>query len=61
MTNLDVFEVKRDYNKWLKQLTESEQNLIMEMLEEVREMGYNDGQKDAHSNFSDVCSQFGFK
>jgi hypothetical protein len=61
MTNLDVFEAKRDYNKWLKELTQSEMQLIMEMLEEVRQIGYNDGQKDAHSSFSDVCDLHGFK
>ena len=61
MTNLDVFEAKREYNKWMKDLSEIEKQLIMEMLDEVREMGYNDGQKDAHSSFVDVCEQHGFK
>lgn len=61
MTNLDVFEAKEDCNKWLTELTESEKYLIIEMLEEAREMGYNDGQKDAHSGFIDICNQFGFK
>ena len=49
MTNLDILEAKREFNKWLKELTESENLLLMEMMDEAREMGYNDGQKDAHS------------
>jgi hypothetical protein len=61
MTNLDVFESKIECNNWLKELSEIETLLIMDMLEEVREIGYNEGQKDAHSSFSDVCEQFGFK
>ena len=61
MTNLDILETKREFNKWLKELTESENLLLMEMMDEAREMGYNDGQKDAHSGFPDVCQQFGFK
>ena len=51
MTNLDILEAKRESNKWLKELTESENILLMEMMEEARELGYNDGQKDAHSGF----------
>jgi len=61
MTNLDILEAKREFNKWLKELTESENLLLMEMMKEARELGYDEGQKDAHSGFSDVCQQFGFK
>ena len=61
MTNLDILETKREFNKWLKELTESENLLLMDMMDEARELGYNDGQKDAHSSFSDVCEQHGFK
>ena len=61
MTNLDILEAKREFNKWLKELTESENLLLMDMMDEARELGYNDGQKDAHSSFSDVCEQHGFK
>jgi hypothetical protein len=61
MTNLDVFESKRECNNWLKELSEIQTLLVMDMLDEVREIGYNEGQKDAHSSFSDVCEQFGFK
>ena len=58
MTNLDILEAKREFNKWLKELTESENLLLMEMMDEAIEMGYNDGQKDAHSQFLDVCQHF---
>jgi hypothetical protein len=61
MTNLDILEAKREFNKWLKELTESENSLLMDMMDEARELGYNDGQKDANSSFSDVCKQHGFK
>jgi hypothetical protein len=61
MTNLDVFESKRECNNWLKELSEIETLLVMDMLDEVREIAYNEGQKDAHSSFTDVCEHFGFK
>ena len=61
MTNLDILEAKREFNKWLKELTENENSLLMDMMDEARELGYNEGQKDAHSSFSDVCEQDGFK
>lgn len=61
MTNLNILEAKRESNKWLKELTESENLLLIDMMEEARELGYSDGQKDAHSSFSDVCEQHGFK
>lgn len=61
MTNLDVFEAKKQHNKWLNELSESEKKLIMDMLEEIRNMGYNEGQEAAHQSFQDVCSYHGFK
>lgn len=46
MTNQDIFESKKYFNKWLKELTKSELELIIEMLDEAREEGYRDGKKE---------------
>ncbi len=51
MTNQEIFEAKKEFNKWLKELTESELNLSIEMLNEAREEGYKEGNPDAHSLF----------
>jgi|TARA_R110002167_G_scaffold351623_1_gene564211 hypothetical protein len=50
MTNLEIFETKRDFNKWLSELTESENLLVMEMMDEARELGYDKGIKDDKSS-----------
>ena len=47
MTNLEIFKTKQEFNKWLKELTETEKLLIMEMMDEARELGYDKGIKDA--------------
>lgn len=47
MTNLEIFKAKQEFNKWLKELTENEKLLIMEMMDEARELGYDKGFKDA--------------
>jgi hypothetical protein len=47
MTNLEIFKAKQEFNKWLKELTETEKSLIMEMMDEARELGYDKGIKDA--------------
>lgn len=39
MTNLEIFETKAEFNKWLNELTEIEKLLIIEMLNEARELG----------------------
>ena len=69
MTNLEIFETKRDFNKWLSELTESENLLVMEMMDEARELGYDKGIKDdksslrsrylaiAHNELYMVCSR----
>ena len=51
MTNLEIFKSKQDFNKWLLQLTESEKLLIMEMMDEARELGYGKGVKDVKYGF----------
>lgn len=51
MTNLEIFKTYQFYNKWLKELTEDEKLLIMEMMDEARELGYDKGIKDAKSSF----------
>jgi hypothetical protein len=47
MTNLEIFKAKQEFNKWLKELTETEKLLIMEMMDEARELAYDKGIKDA--------------
>lgn len=47
MKNLEIFETKQEYNKWLKELTESEKLLILEMMDEAREIGYEKGYFDS--------------
>jgi hypothetical protein len=47
MTNLEIFKAKQEFNKWLKELTETEKLLIMEMMDEARELGYDEATKDA--------------
>lgn len=42
-TNQDIFESKAYYNIWLKELTESELSLIIEMMDEARELGIKEG------------------
>ena len=60
MTNQEIFEAKKEFNKWLKELTESELNLIIEMLNEAIEEGYKEGNSDAHSLFQDEISYRGW-
>ena len=43
MTNQEIFESKKDYNKWLKKLTKEELNMLIEMMDEARNDGYNEG------------------
>lgn len=43
----EIFTVKSFYNKWLKELTEAEKSLIVDMLSEAKAEGYNEGVKDA--------------
>lgn len=61
MTGLEIFEAKKVFNKWLKELTESELQLFIDMLDEAREQGYKDGQNDAHSSFQDEISYRGWR
>ena len=47
MTNLEIFKSKQEFNKWLKELTESEKLLIIQMMDDARELGYDKGVEDA--------------
>ena len=47
MTNLEIFKAKQEFNKWLKELTETEKLLIIEMMDDARELGYDKGIEDA--------------
>ena len=60
MTNQEIFESKKAFNKWLEELTGSELQLVIEMLDEAREQGYKEGQSDAHSSFQDEISHRGW-
>jgi hypothetical protein len=51
MTNLEIFKTKQEFNKWLKELTETETLLIMEMMDEARELGYDKGVKDVKDGY----------
>ena len=61
MTNLDILEVKREENPWLKELGENEKTLLMQMMDEARERGYDSGMRDAYSSFQDEISHRGWK
>lgn len=43
MTNLEIFKTKQEYNKWLKELTAIQKLLIMEMMDEAMELGFQQG------------------
>ena len=60
MTNQEIFEEKKSFNKWLNELTEIELQLVIDMLDEARKQGYNDGKKDAYSSFQDEISYRGW-
>lgn len=36
-TPLEIFETKAHYNKWLKELTDGEKDLVLEMLKEAQQ------------------------
>ena len=39
----EIFKSKTEFNKWLKELTENERLLIIEMLNEARHKGFTEG------------------
>lgn len=47
MSNEQIFESKAEFNKWLKELTASERELIIEMLNEARHEGFTEGHECA--------------
>lgn len=47
MTNEQIFESKAEFNKWLKELTESEKKLIIDMLNKARSEGFKEGRECA--------------
>lgn len=56
----NIFDTKKEFNKWLKELTESEVSLIIEMMNEASQLGYDSGMRDAHSSFQDEVSYRGW-
>jgi len=46
MTNYEIFTAQREHNQWLSSLTEIETNLIMLMMDDARECGYDLGAKE---------------
>jgi hypothetical protein len=55
MTNLEIFKTKQKFNKWLKELTETEKLLVMEMMDEARELGYDKGVHDVEEGCVKYC------
>lgn len=45
MSNEEIFASKAEFNKWLNELTETEKELIIEMLNEARNEGFMEGHK----------------
>ena len=43
MSNEEIFASKAYFNKWLKELTEHEKQLVIEMLNEARHEGFTEG------------------
>jgi hypothetical protein len=43
MTDEEIYASKAYFNKWLKELTESEKELVLEMLNEARYEGFREG------------------
>ena len=56
----NIFDTKKEFNKWLKELTESEVSLIIEMMNEASQLGYDSGMRDAQSSFQDEVSYRGW-
>lgn len=59
MTNLEIFKTKQESNKCLKKLTETEKLLIIQMMDEARELGYDKGIEDANSKKLVECRNCG--
>jgi hypothetical protein len=57
MTPLEIFETKAHYNKWLNQLTESEKDLILEMLNEAQQESIPI-EPPVKPNFADTQKEF---
>ena len=45
-TNKELFNTQAEFNKWLKELTEDEKNLVITLMDEARELGYDKGVND---------------
>ena len=43
LSNEEILSAATEYNKWLKELTPSEVDLIKSMLNEARSAGYSEG------------------
>lgn len=48
MTNQEIFEDKLAYHKWLQELTFSEFQAIMDMLDAARREGFHEGVNDGY-------------
>jgi len=49
-TSMEWFNEKAEFNKWLKELTENERELLLFLIVDVQSEAYNEGVKDAAEN-----------
>jgi len=47
MSNEEIFVNKAEFNKWLKELSQTEKKIIIEMLNEARHEGFAEGHECA--------------
>ena len=51
LSNQEILAAATEYNKWLKELTPSEIDLIKSMLNEARSAGYSEGWDSCDKEF----------
>ena len=61
MTNQEIFDKEKEFESWLKWLTKQQESLIIKMMDEARQLGYDAGIKDTHASFQDEISYRGWK
>ncbi len=45
MTNQEILDKEKEFEDWLKRLTKQQESLIIKMMNEARELGYDSGMK----------------
>jgi hypothetical protein len=61
MNNIEFFKEKEKKYEFLNKLSKNKKNIIISILDEIREIGYNDGKIESESLFQDEISYRGWK